>query len=56
LSGKNLGRLVIETLKEIAAAANCYKIILDCSASNVPFYQKLGFDFGHSPVCMALYF
>ena len=42
--GLNLGRIVIETLKGIGKSVGCYKIILDCSTSNVPFYQKCGFE------------
>jgi glucosamine-phosphate N-acetyltransferase len=51
--GKNLGRAVIEALKSIGAVVGCYKIILDCSDKNVPFYQKLGF--AKKEVEMALY-
>ena len=38
LRGKNLGRRLIELLKAIAQANECYKVILDCSEANVPFY------------------
>ncbi|KAJ3411756.1 Glucosamine-phosphate N-acetyltransferase-like protein [Chytridiales sp. JEL 0842] len=41
--GLNLGKLIIETLKHIGKATGCYKIILDCSDKNIPFYQKCGF-------------
>ncbi|KAI8901095.1 acyl-CoA N-acyltransferase [Globomyces pollinis-pini] len=41
--GFNLGRLVIETLKHIGEQTGCYKIILDCSEKNIPFYVKCGF-------------
>ena len=41
--GFNLGRLVIETLKYIGHQTGCYKIILDCSDKNIPFYEKCGF-------------
>ncbi|KAJ3062662.1 Glucosamine-phosphate N-acetyltransferase-like protein [Quaeritorhiza haematococci] len=41
--GMNLGKLVIETLKYIGKHTGCYKIILDCSDKNVPFYVKCGF-------------
>ncbi|KAJ3321893.1 Glucosamine-phosphate N-acetyltransferase-like protein [Boothiomyces sp. JEL0866] len=37
--GKNLGWLVIETLKYIGDQT----VILDCSDKNVPFYEKCGF-------------
>ena len=42
--GLNLGKLVIETLKYIGKQVGCYKIILDCSEKNIPFYKKCGFS------------
>eukprot|EP00042_Codosiga_hollandica_P027511 m.137543 g.137543 ORF g.137543 m.137543 type:complete len:338 (+) comp52508_c0_seq1:103-1116(+) len=56
LRGKGMGRVIIDKLQEIAIAAKCYKIILDCAPNNVAFYEKCGFSLGHSPVCMAHYF
>ncbi|KAI9493895.1 acyl-CoA N-acyltransferase [Zychaea mexicana] len=41
--GKKLGLRIIETLKYIGAKKGCYKVILDCSAKNIPFYEKCGF-------------
>lgn len=41
--GHNLGKLLIESLKQLAIQKKCYKIILDCSEKNVPFYEKCGF-------------
>lgn len=41
--GLRLGYWVIETLKYIGESTGCYKIILDCSDKNVPFYEKCGF-------------
>ncbi|KAJ3185822.1 Glucosamine-phosphate N-acetyltransferase-like protein [Gaertneriomyces sp. JEL0708] len=41
--GMNLGKMVIETLKHIGKVTGCYKIILDCSKDNIPFYEKCGF-------------
>ncbi|TPX63711.1 hypothetical protein SpCBS45565_g06419 [Spizellomyces sp. 'palustris'] len=51
--GLNLGKLVIETLKHIGKMTGCYKIILDCSDKNIPFYQKCGF--AHKEFEMVLY-
>jgi glucosamine-phosphate N-acetyltransferase len=31
-------------LKELAVEKGCYKVILDCSDSNVSFYEKCGFS------------
>ncbi|KAG0324765.1 Glucosamine-phosphate N-acetyltransferase-like protein [Podila humilis] len=42
--GKKLGLRIIETLKAIGAQVGCYKVILDCSEKNVPFYEKCGFE------------
>ncbi|KAI9297045.1 glucosamine 6-phosphate N-acetyltransferase [Neoconidiobolus thromboides FSU 785] len=41
--GKKLGLRVIDALKYIGVKVGCYKIILNCSESNVPFYEKCGF-------------
>ncbi|CDS12398.1 hypothetical protein LRAMOSA04592 [Lichtheimia ramosa] len=41
--GKKLGLRIIQALKYIGAKRNCYKVILDCSAKNIPFYEKCGF-------------
>ncbi|KXS17100.1 acyl-CoA N-acyltransferase [Gonapodya prolifera JEL478] len=42
--GKNLGKAIIDALKHIGASVGCYKIILDCSEKNIPFYVKCGFS------------
>ncbi|CAG8508392.1 9951_t:CDS:2 [Dentiscutata heterogama] len=41
--GKKLGLRIIQALKHIGAKTGCYKVILDCSEENVPFYEKCGF-------------
>ncbi|KAI9261977.1 acyl-CoA N-acyltransferase [Sporodiniella umbellata] len=41
--GKKLGLHIIEALKYIAQQTGCYKVILDCSTKNMPFYEKCGF-------------
>lgn len=38
--GQQLGRKIIDFLTETAEKSGCYKIILDCSDNNVPFYEK----------------
>lgn len=40
--GLRLGVRIIEALMQAGEAAGCYKIILDCSEDNVPFYEKCG--------------
>eukprot|EP01080_Neovahlkampfia_damariscottae_P001148 gene1148-10662_t len=42
--GQNLGKRIILGLKKLAEEKNCYKVILDCSDSNVAFYEKCGFS------------
>jgi len=42
--GKQLGKRVIERCMEEAKARGCYKVILDCSESNVAFYAKCGLE------------
>lgn len=42
--GKNLGRAIVEALTRIAfQEEGVYKVILDCSAKNVPFYEKINY-------------
>ncbi|PRW18407.1 glucosamine 6-phosphate N-acetyltransferase [Chlorella sorokiniana] len=40
--GLRLGLRVIEALMAAAQELGCYKVILDCSEENVPFYEKCG--------------
>ncbi|PSC72859.1 glucosamine 6-phosphate N-acetyltransferase [Micractinium conductrix] len=40
--GLRLGLRIIEALMKAAEEAGCYKVILDCSEENVPFYEKCG--------------
>ncbi|KAF9919361.1 Glucosamine-phosphate N-acetyltransferase-like protein [Lobosporangium transversale] len=42
--GKKLGLRIIQTLMAIGERVGCYKVILDCSEKNVPFYEKCGFE------------
>jgi glucosamine-phosphate N-acetyltransferase len=43
LRGKGVGKKIVEQLKHFAKTHGCYKVILDCSEANVPFYEKCGF-------------
>lgn len=44
MRGKNLGKTLVECLTRIAMEEeNTYKVILDCSDKNVPFYEKLNY-------------
>lgn len=52
--GKGLGKRIIEILTDVAKQRGCYKVILDCSAKNVPFYEKCGYH--HAGEQMAVYF
>ncbi len=42
--GRGIGRALVGYLLQRAAAAGCYKTILDCDRQLVPFYEKLGFQ------------
>ncbi|KAM6495212.1 Acyl-CoA N-acyltransferase [Amanita muscaria] len=42
--GKKLGLRVIQALTGISENSGCYKTILNCSDSNIPFYEKCGFQ------------
>ena len=52
--GKHLGLKLIQHLVEVAEAAKCYKVILDCNETNIPFYERCGFQ--AKEVEMVLYF
>jgi len=41
--GQGLGKIVVLRLAEYAQGSGCYKVILDCAKSNIPFYEKCGF-------------
>lgn len=41
--GKGVGRKIVEALVDHAKKLNCYKVILNCSIDNEPFYEKCGF-------------
>ncbi|KAG0087558.1 Glucosamine-phosphate N-acetyltransferase-like protein [Podila epicladia] len=41
--GKKFGIRLIDQLKHIGTALGCYKLLLTCSESNEPFYEKSGF-------------
>lgn len=51
--GCGLGKKLINEAIKISKNNNCYKIILDCSEHNIPFYQKSGFT--HKGAFMSLY-
>ncbi len=41
--GKSLGLRLINVLTQLGKASGCYKVILDCSDKNIPFYEKCGY-------------
>ena len=41
--GNKLGKMLIDTCTEHAKQQQCYKVILNCSTENIPFYEKCGF-------------
>ncbi|KAI3471936.1 hypothetical protein Pfo_028624 [Paulownia fortunei] len=52
--GKHLGKKIIGFLSDHARAMGCYKVILDCSVENRPFYERCGFK--QKEVQMVKYF
>lgn len=38
-----IGKALVERAAEAAKSAGCYKVILNCSEENIPFYEKIGF-------------
>ncbi|KAL6303788.1 acyl-CoA N-acyltransferase [Sparassis latifolia] len=41
--GRKLGLRIIQALTGISENSGCYKTILNCSDSNIPFYEKCGY-------------
>lgn len=41
--GCGFGRMIIDALVTKAKERGCYKVVLNCSDHNVPFYEKCGF-------------
>jgi glucosamine-phosphate N-acetyltransferase len=41
--GMGVGSALVSAALAFAKEKNCYKVILNCSEKNVPFYEKIGF-------------
>jgi len=41
--GKQLGKLLVETLNLLGKHVGCYKMSLECKDDNIPFYEGLGY-------------
>lgn len=41
--GQGIGRILVNDLIRVARNRQCYKLILNCTEHNVPFYQFAGF-------------
>ncbi|XP_067127299.1 probable glucosamine 6-phosphate N-acetyltransferase [Centruroides vittatus] len=41
--GKQLGKLLVESMRQLAERLGCYKVTLDCRDQMVKFYSELGF-------------
>jgi len=44
MQGKKLGLRIIQALTQISEDVGCYKTILNCSETNIPFYEKCGYE------------
>jgi glucosamine-phosphate N-acetyltransferase len=53
-NGLGIGKKLIDDLVNICRNNGCYKVILNCSETNVGFYEKVGFKTKERQ--MALYF
>jgi glucosamine-phosphate N-acetyltransferase len=42
-AGRGIGLALVDKCINLAKEEKCYKIILDCSTANIPFYKKAGF-------------
>ena len=51
---EGIGKMMLDHLVGKAEVMDCYKVILDCDAKNIPFYEKCGFM--NKGVEMALYY
>lgn len=52
--GKGYGKQMIDFLTNIAKESGCYKVLLNCAAKNIGFYEKCGYS--QKNVEMSLYF
>ena len=41
--GTGLGKMMVGQLTDMALAAGCYKILLNCAEKNIGFYEKCGY-------------
>jgi len=44
MQGKKLGLRMIQALTQVSEDVGCYKTILNCSESNIAFYEKCGYE------------
>jgi glucosamine-phosphate N-acetyltransferase len=51
---QHIGQQLIATLIEDAKRKQCYKITLDCSDANIPFYESCGFTRRGNQMCELL--
>ncbi|CDP14662.1 unnamed protein product [Coffea canephora] len=54
IRGMQLGKKIVGFLTDHARSMGCYKVILDCSLENKPFYEKCGYK--QKEVQMVKYF
>jgi len=44
MQGKKLGLRIIQALTHVSEEVGCYKTILNCNETNIPFYEKCGYE------------
>ena len=40
---QGVGRALVQHIVKLAVEFGCYKVVLQCSIHNIPFYEKCGF-------------
>jgi glucosamine-phosphate N-acetyltransferase len=41
---RGIGKMIVDSLYEIARTEGCYKVLLQCEEHNIPFYEKCGYE------------
>ena len=41
---RGIGKMIVDSLYEIARTEGCHKVLLLCEEHNIPFYEKCGYE------------